>query len=165
LHSSSATFGGADRFWELMRLGQRNQAAVLFAPALVGLATLAGLAMSMLTILGAIVVVRRAQHPLALAAGLLAPLRFLVGVPAVAAWLRNESVAPGSDEGQVALLMGVHPGPFALIGLLMMVATWWCVISPILRRRQGRWLILGSIVGAVTGGVIYGGLLGPLLLP
>ncbi len=138
---------------------------MLFAPARVGAATLSGLALSMLTIVGAIYLVRRAHHPLALAAGLLAPFRFLVGVPAVAAWLRHQSVTPGSDEGQIALLMGVHPGPLALVGLLIMVAAWWCVISPILRRRQGRWLMLGSLVGAATGGVVYGGWLGPLLLP
>jgi hypothetical protein len=166
LHSQSAAFATQDAFWELMRAGQPAAASAMHPLHQVGIAVAAGIGMTIVSIVLAIISLRfTIGRAFWLAVGLLAPMRFLVGVPAVLAWISNQPSSPTSDEGAISLLLGVHPGPLALSGLLVMLLTWMLVAHRLQRvELHPTRLLAATICGAICGGVVYARWVGPWIL-
>jgi hypothetical protein len=165
LHSDSASYSTQDRFWTLIRAGQRAEAARLVPLPHVGLAAGAGIAMTLVSAALALYAIRSAAwRPFWLAVAVLAPVRFLVGIPAVVALIRGLPLSPTSDEGEISMLLGWHPGWLALCGLVVMVACWLLTVRNIRRTPNPIRLVVSTMVGAVAGGVVYARWLGPWLL-
>lgn len=165
LHSDSASFATHDAFWALARSGRLVEAEAIHPAWQMGLAVAGGIAM---TLLGILIALRalRAERPRAfwLAVAILAPLRFLVGVPAVHAWATGTPIQPGSDEGSLALLVGGHAGLPAALGLLVMVVTWVAVWRRLVRGPYDRRLVAAALAGMAIGGLLYARWIGPRLL-
>jgi hypothetical protein len=165
LHSDSASFATQDAFWTLLRDGQRGAANALHPLWHVGTAVAAGIGMTLVSFIVAWRALRaRATRAFWLAVALLAPIRFLVGIPAVVAWITARPLTPGSDEGELSLLLGWHPGPLALGGLGVMVGAWLLVARQLRRSALPLRFVAATMVGAVVGGVLYAQWLGPWML-
>jgi hypothetical protein len=165
LHYASATHTVEKTFWQLAYRGNFEAAASLLPPWKVGVATTAGILLTYLVTIGCCVfAARKGPHPLAIALGLFAPVRFLSGIPAVVATLSGKSVLPQTDEAHLAVLSGLPLVLLNFAGLLVLVLAWiW-----LLRRipKDHRWVSLGSLVcGLALGIYLYFFLLGPRLLP
>lgn len=110
-------------------------------------------------------VARYRPHPLVVAVGLFAPLKFSVGLVFIYYWLsgaRNSS--PNFDEFNVAKQAGITPFIPILIGVAVLIGGWFWLIRSI--PRGNRIVALAtSIVGAAIGLALYGGIIGPRLLP
>lgn len=165
LHYASATHTVEKTFWQLAYRGNFEAAASLLPLWKVGVATTAGILLTYLVTIGCCVfAARKGPHPLAIALGLFAPVRFLSGIPAIVAALSGKSVLPQTDEAHVAVLTGIPLLLLNFAGLLVLVLAWiW-----LLRRipKDHRWVSLGSLVcGLALGIYLYFFLLGPRLLP
>lgn len=163
LHSESASFATQEAFWALARAGRLADA---MHPAWqVGLAVAGGIAMTLAGILLALRALQRDRpQPFWAAVAILAPVRFLVGIPAVWAWLTRTPILPTSDEGSLALLIGWHAGAPALVGLVVMMLAWFAVWRRLAQGPYDRWLIGATLAGMTIGGVLYARWIGPLLL-
>jgi hypothetical protein len=165
LHYASSTHAVERTFWQLAYRGNIEAAASLLPLWKAGVATTAGILLTYLVTIGCCVfAARKGPHPLAIALGLFAPVRFLSGIPAIVATLSGKSVLPQTDEAHVAVLTGI---PLLLLnsaGLVVLALAWiW-----LLRRipKDHRWVSLGSLVcGLALGIYLYFFLLGPRLLP
>lgn len=108
---------------------------------------------------------RYRPHPLIVAMGLFAPLKFSVGLVFLYYWIsgvRNSS--PNFDEFIVAKQAGISPFFPIFIGVAVLVGGWFLLVRSI--PKSERILALAaSIVGAIAGLALYGGLIGPWLLP
>ena len=165
LHYASATHTVEKTFWQLAYRGNFEAATSLLPLWKVGVATTAGILLTYLVTIGCCVfAARKGPHPLAIALGLFAPVRFLSGIPAIVATLSGKSVLPQTDEAHVAVLTGIPLVLLNFAGLLVLVLAWiW-----LLRRipKDHRWVSLGSLVcGLALGIYLYFFLLGPRLLP
>ena len=108
---------------------------------------------------------RYRPHPLIVAVGLFAPLKFSVGLVFIYYWLsgvRNSS--PNFDEFNVAKHAGIPPLLPILIGVAVLVGGWFWLVRSI-PKGERLLAVTSTIVGAVVGLALYGGLIGPRLLP
>ena len=165
LHYSSATHSVESRFWQLVYSGRVGAAATLLPLWKVGLATTAGILFTyVVTIACCIFAAKKSPHPLVIALGVFAPVRFLSGLPTILAVLSGKSVRAHTDEAHLAALTGIPLLLLNITGLLVLVLAWiW-----LLRRipRDHRWISLGSLVSGLALGIyLYFFLLGPRLLP
>jgi hypothetical protein len=165
LHYASATHTVEKTFWQLAYRGNIEGAASLLPLWKVGVATTAGILLTYLVTIGCCVfAARKGPHPLAIALGLFAPVRFLSGIPAIVATLAGKSVLPQTDEAHLAVLSGIPLLLLNFAGLLVLVLAWiW-----LLRRipKDHWWVSLGSLAcGLAVGIYLYFFLLGPRLLP
>lgn len=110
-------------------------------------------------------VARDRPHPLVVAVGLFAPLKFSVGLVFIYYWLsgvRNSS--PNFDEFTVAKQAGISPFIPIFIGVAFLVGGWlWLILS--IPRGKRIIFLAASIMGAALGLALYGGIIGPRLLP
>lgn len=177
LHHASATHALADQFWDAARAGAVETAGAravhVLPPWQVGAATAGGLVVTYASLAAAwVVLARAARHrplagrwaPLAAAVALVAPLRFASGFPAARAWVGGRDLRPGTDEGSVSLLAGVHPGPLSAFGLTLLAISWFLVGRYVARARPGLARIAALLVALVTGGLLYATVVGPRLL-
>lgn len=104
-------------------------------------------------------------HPLIVTAGLVAPLKFSVGLVFIYYWLagvRNSS--PNFDEFNVAKHAGISPFIPILIGIAVLIGGgFWLVRS--IPKGERIPALATSIVGAALGIALYASVIGPLLLP
>jgi hypothetical protein len=111
----------------------------------------------------------RGPHIVAVATGLVAPIRFLIGVVylgyAVLIWLRGGRMeGTNFDEYNVARASGIPLELLLGLEVLFMVGAWWYLGARIERRE--RWVALLSVgVGMVLGLLLWLSVLGPRLLP
>lgn len=165
LHYASATHSVERTFWQLVYTGKVGPAASLLPLWQVGLATTAGILFTyVVTIACCIFAARKSPHPLAIALGIFAPVRFLSGIPTIVAVLSGKPVRAQTDEAHLAVLTGIPLLLLNFAGLLVLVLAWiW-----LLRRipKDHRWLSLGSLISGLALGIfVYFSLLGPRLLP
>ena len=165
MHYGSASFVAADAFWRHVRSGDLAGASAIAPTWQVALASAGGLLVTYATIVLCCALARRVPPPpLAIAVGLIAPVRFLSGIPMVLAALTNPRFTAETDEGSVAQLLGVPGWPLAAVGLVSLVATWvWLARRSGVRTRQ--LAVAALVAGMVGGGFLYATLLGPWLLP
>ena len=165
LHYSSSTHAVEQRFWQLVYSGNVERAASLLPLWKVGLATTAGILATYVVTIGCCVfAAKKSPHPLVIALGIFAPVRFLSGIPTIVAALSGQRVSAGTDEAHLAALSGIPVLLLNVTGLLVLVLAWiW-----LLRRipKDHRWVSLVSLIlGLAFGMFLYFGVLGPRLLP
>lgn len=165
LHYASATHSVERTFWQQVFTGNINAAASLLPLWKVGLATAGGIVITYLvTIACCVFAARKGPHPLAIALGVFAPVRFLSGLPTVVAILKGRRASTGTDEAHLAALTGIPLLLLSIMGLLVLVLAWiW-----LLRRipKTHRWVSLASLISGLALGIfLYFFLLGPRLLP
>ena len=108
---------------------------------------------------------RYRPHPLIVAVGLFAPLKFSVGLVFIYYWLSGvRNSAPNFDEFNVAKQLGISPLIPIIIAVAVLVGGWFWLVRSI-SKGQRTLALATSIVGAVVGLALYGGLVGPRLLP
>lgn len=165
LHYASATHSVERTFWQLVYRGNVNAAASLLPLWKVGLGTTAGLLSTyVVTFACCVLATRKSPHPLVIALGIFAPVRFLSGLPTIVAALSGKSVTSHTDEAHLAALTGIPLLLLNFAGLAVLVLAWiW-----LLRRipKDHRWISRGSLVlGLALGIFVYFFLIGPRLLP
>lgn len=67
---------------------------------------------------------RHRPHPLVIAIGLISPLRFISGIPTLAAWFSGKSIRSGSDEAHLAALTRI-PAPLLILAELIVLSGAW----------------------------------------
>lgn len=165
LHYASATHSVERTFWQLVYTGKVGAAAALLPLWKVGLGTTAGIVFTyVVTIACCVFAARKSPHPLVIALGIFAPVRFLSGLPTIMAALSGKTVRAHTDEAHLAALTGIPLLLLNFAGLLVLVLAWiW-----LLRRipKDHRWLSFGSLVSGLALGIfVYFFVLGPRLLP
>jgi hypothetical protein len=165
LHYSSATHSVERTFWQLVYTGRVGAAAALLPLWKVGLATTAGIVFTyVVTIACCIFAARKSPHPLVIALGVFAPVRFLSGLPTIAAALAGRPIRASTDEAHLAALTGIPVLLLNFTGLLVLVLAWIWLVRRI--PKDHRWISFGSlVVGLALGIFVYFWLLGPRLLP
>jgi ribose/xylose/arabinose/galactoside ABC-type transport system permease subunit len=131
----------------------------------VSVATAAGVATTCaVTLVCCLFVARKNPHPLVVALGFFAPVRFLSGLPTIRLWLAGKPVRAGTDEAHLAALT-VIPLPLLIFGgLLFLVLVWIWMVRHI--PQDHRWVYLGSLFSGLTlGSYLYFWMIGPSLLP
>jgi len=165
LHYSSATHSVERTFWQLVYNGNVERAASLLPLWKVGTATTAGIVFTcVVTFVCCVFAARKTPHPFVIALGIFAPVRFLSGLPIIAAALAGKPVRASTDEAHLAALTGIPVLVLIFAGLLVLVLAWiW-----LLRRipKDQRWISLGSLISGLALGIfVYFWLVGPRLLP
>src|SRR5262249_43007272 len=165
LHFSSATHSVERTFWQLVYTGNVERAASLLPLWKVGLATTAGLVFTyIVTIACCIFAAKKSPHPLVIALGVFAPVRFLSGLPTIFAALAGRAAGTSTDEAHLAALTGIPLLLLNFTGLLVLVLAWIWLFRRI--PKTHRWISLGSLVSGLALGIfLYFFLLGPRLLP
>ena len=165
LHYASATHSVERTFWQLVETGRVAAAAALLPLWKVGLATTAGILLTyVVTIACCIFAATKNPHPLVIALGVFAPVRFLSGLPTMVATLTGKPVRAGTDEAHLAALTGIPLLLLNVMGLLVMLLAWIWLVRRI--PKDHRWISLGSMVcGLALGIYFYFFLVGPRLLP
>jgi hypothetical protein len=165
LHYASATHSVERTFWQLVYRGDVGGAASLLPLWKVGLATTAGILFTYLVTFACLTfAARKNPHPLVIALGIFAPVRFLSGLPTIAAVLSGKSVRANTDEAHLAALTGIPVLLLSVTGLLVMVLAWVWLVRRI--PKEHRWVSRGSLVAGLALGIfLYFGLIGPRLLP
>ena len=165
LHYSSSTHTVERTLWQLIYRGDFGAAASLLPLWKVGLATTAGLLATYVVTVGCCVLAaRKSPHPLVIALGIFAPVRFLSGLPTLAAILSGKRVSTGTDEAHLAVLTGIPLLLLNVAGLLLLLLAWIWLVRRI--PKDHKWASVASlVVGLALGIFLYFGLLGPRLLP
>ena len=165
LHYSSATHSVETTFWQLVYRGNIGAAASLLPLWRVGLATAAGIFVTcVVTVVCCVFAARKNPHPLVIALGIFAPVRFLSGLPTISVVLAGKPVRAGTDEAHLAALTGIPLLLLIFAGLLVLVLAWIWLVRRI--PKEHRWTSLGSLVsGLALGLFFYFWLIGPRLLP
>jgi hypothetical protein len=165
LHYASATHTVEKTFWELVYNGKVGPAASLLPLWKVGLGTTVGILLTyVVTIACCIFAARKTPHPLVIALGIFAPVRFLSGLPTIVTILSGKTVWAQTDEAHLAVLTGIPLLLLNFAGLLVLVLAWIWLLRKI--PKDHRWLSLASLVsGLALGMFVYFWLLGPRLLP
>lgn len=165
LHYSSATHSVERTFWQLVYRGNIDRAAALLPLWKVGLSTAAAIVITyVVTIACCIFAARKSPHPLVIALGVFAPVRFLSGLPTILAVLSGKSVRAHTDEAHLAALSGIPVLLLNLTGLLVLLLAWIWMVRRI--PKDHWWISLGSLVSGLALGIfVYFWLLGPRLLP
>lgn len=165
LHYASATHSVEKTFWQLVYSGNLERAASLLPLWKVGLATIAGILFTYLVTFACLVfATRKSPHPLVIALGMFAPVRFLSGIPTIVTVLSGKAVRAHTDEAHLAILTGIPLLLLNVMGLLVLVLAWiW-----LLRRipKNHKWISLASLGSGLALGIyFYFFLIGPRLLP
>ena len=165
LHYSSATHSVERTFWQLVYRGNIDRAAALLPLWKVGLSTAAAIVITyVVTIACCIFAARKSPHPLVIALGVFAPVRFLSGLPTILAVLSGKSVRAHTDEAHLAALTGIPLLVLNFTGLLVLLLAWIWMVRRI--PKDHWWISLGSLVSGLALGIfVYFWLLGPRLLP
>lgn len=165
LHYASSTHTVEKTFWQLVSSGNIEAAASLLPLTKVGLATTAGLLATYAVTLGCCVfAARKSPHPLVIALGIFAPVRFLSGIPTLLATLTGKTIRASTDEAHLAALTGIPLLLLNVAGLLVLVLAWIWLVRRI--PKDHKWISLASlIIGLALGIFVYFSLLGPRLLP
>jgi hypothetical protein len=166
LHYAAVSHGLHDRFWSFVRAGNLDAAAQVLSFTQIGLATATGIAISCATIaFSAFHTSTRTPHPFVVAVGLMATLRFRIGIQVMQRLLLTDNTIPsGTDEGLVSVVTGVPEMLLWAVGFAVVIAGWFFIVRGL---PQGRRLkTFGAVVvGAAAGAAVYVLGLGPLLLP
>ena len=164
LHYSSSSHTLERTFWQLVDSGRVSSAASLLPLWKVGIGTVGGLlATYLVTAACCILAARKSPHPLVIALGVFAPVRFLSGLPAIPVVLAGGRVT-GTDEAHLAALTGIPVLLPVLTGLMVLLFAWIWMVRRI--PKDHRWLSLGSLLSGLALGIfVYFFLLGPRLLP
>ena len=165
LHYASAAHSVEQTFWQLVYNGNVERAASLLPLWKVGLSTAAAIVVTYVVTIGCCVfAAKTGPHPLVIALGIFAPVRFLSGLPTIVTVLSGRTVRAHTDEAHLAALTGIPLLLLNFAGLLVLVFAWiW-----LLRRipKDHRWISLGSMVAGLALGIfVYFSVLGPRLLP
>ena len=165
LHYSSSTHAVEKTFWQLVYSGNVERAASMLPLWRVGLATTAGIVFTLLVTFACLAYATwKSPHPLAIALGLFAPVRFLSGLPTIVAALSGKAVRATTDEAHLAALSGIPLVLLNVLGLGVLVFAWiW-----LLRRvpKDHRSVSLVSLISGLALGIfLYFWVLGPRLLP
>ena len=165
LHFSSATHTVENTLWQQIYRGNLAAAASLIPLWKVGLATAAGILVTIVvTVVCCVFAARKDVHPLAIALGIFAPLRFLSGISTIPVALSGRPVRAGSDEAHLAVLTGIPLIVLVFAGLLFLVLAWIWMVRAI--PKDHRWVSLGSLVAGLALGIfLYFRVLGPWMLP
>ena len=165
LHYSSTTYSLENTFWQLIYRGNLAAAASMLPLWKVSMATAAGiLGTCLVSSVCCLLAARKNPHPLVIALGIFAPVRFLSGLSTIRIWLAGKPVRAGTDEAHLAALT-VIPLPFLILGgLLFLVLVWIWMVRHI--PRDHHWIYLGSVFsGLALGSFLYFSVMGPWLLP
>ena len=165
LHYSSTTYSLEKTFWQLVNRGDLAAANSLIPLWKVSVTTAAGIVGTCLvSAVCCWLAVRKNPHPLVIALGIFAPVRFLSGLAAIRVWLAGKTVKAGTDEAHLAALT-VIPLPVLIFGgLLFLVLVWIWMVRHL--PRDHRWVYLGSLFsGLALGSFLYFSVIGPRLLP
>lgn len=165
LHYNSATYSAERTFWQFINRGNIAAAAATIPLWKVGIATAAGI---LITCIAAFVCClfagRKNPHPLVVALGIFAPVRFLSGIPVLTAWLSGRRVRAGTDEAHLAALTGIPIILLIIAGLLFVALVWIWMIRRI--PQDHRWVSFGGLVSGLSLGIVlYFWVIGPWLLP
>ncbi len=165
LHYDSSTHTVERTLWQLIYRGDFEAAASLLPLWKVGLATTAGILVTYVVTLGCCVLAaRKSPHPLVIALGIFAPVRFLSSLPTLVAILSRKRVSAGTDEAHLAVLTSIPLLLLNVAGLLILVLAWIWLVQRI--PKDHKWVSFASlVVGLALGMFLYFGLLGPRLLP
>ena len=165
LHYASSTHSVERTLWQLVFSGKVEAAAALLPLWKVGLATTGGIVSTYLvTIACCIFAARKGPHPLVIALGVFAPVRFLSGLPAIVAIATGKRASTGTDEAHLAALTGIPLLLLNVMGLLVLVFAWIWLVRRI--PKDHRWVSYGSLVSGLALGIfLYFFVLGPRLLP
>jgi hypothetical protein len=164
LHYNSATYSAERTFWQLLNRGDIAAAALTIPVWKVGVATVAGILVTCVVTFVCCLLARKNPHPLVIALGIFAPVRFLSGLPTIRGWLAGKPVRAGTDEAHLAALTGVPILLLIFAGLLFLLLVWIFLF----RRfpRDHRWVSLASLISGLALGVyLYFSVIGPWLLP
>lgn len=151
LHYASVSSGAADAGVPAWELGLVAASGPLFSLAIVAICTW--------------VAYRHRPYPLVVAAGVIAPVKFVIGIAFLVARLRGAvGGSPNFDGFNAAVHFGISPVWTSLAGALVLVAAWVLLIRSIHPGGRGPPL-LGLTVGTGAGIALYLGVVGPWLLP
>jgi hypothetical protein len=166
LHFAAATNALEKPFWNLIREGDPGAAAQLVSFTQFGIATFTGILISYATIIWAAwYTTKRRVHPLVVAVGLVATLRFRLGYSVSKRLLFTDNHVPsGTDEGLVGAVSGVPELLLWIVGLTIVVAGWFFIIRGLPRGKRLAHFGLVAL-GTIAGAVVYIAWLGPWLLP
>jgi hypothetical protein len=165
LHFSSTTYSLEKPVWQLIARGNLAAADSLIPLWKVGTATAAGILVTCaVALICCFLAVKKSPHPLVIALGIFAPVRFLSGTRTIPALLASRPVRAGTDEAHLAALTGVPLLVLIIAGLLFLVLVWIWMFRRI--PREHRWVSLGSLVSGLALGIfLYFSVIGPWLLP
>jgi hypothetical protein len=156
LHYAAVSHGLHDRFWSFVRAGNLDAAAQVLSFTQIGLATATGIAISCATIaFSAFHTSTRTPHPFVVAVGLMATLRFRIGIQVMQRLLLTDNTIPsGTDEGLVSVVTGVPEMLLWAVGFAVVIAGWFFIVRGL---PQGRRLkTFGAVVvGAAAGAAVY----------
>jgi hypothetical protein len=165
LHYSSTTYSLERTVWQLIYRGNLAAAASLIPLWKVGIATAAGLIVTcVVALVCCFFVATKTPHPVVVALGVFAPVRFLSGIPSIPALLSGRSVRAGTDEAHLAALTGIPLIALIIAGLLFLTLVWIFMVRRI--PRDHRWISLGGLLSGLALGVwLYFSVLGAWMLP
>ena len=165
LHYSSATHALENTLWQQIYRGNLAAAASMIPLWKLGVATAAGILVTcVVTVVCCVLAVRKDAHPLVVALGVFAPLRFLSGISTIPVALSGRPVRAGTDEAHLAVLTGLPLILLVVAGLLFLVMAWIWMVRAI--PKDHRWVSLGCLVsGLALGLFLYLRVIGPWLLP
>src|SRR5262249_39833170 len=152
LHYSSSTYALEKTFWQLVYRGDAGAAASLLPLWKAGLGTVAGILFTcVVTFVCCVFAARKSPHPLVIALGIFAPVRFLSGLPIIPMVLTGKAVRAGTDEAHLAALTGIPVLLLIFAGLLVLVLAWIWLVRRI--PKDHRWISLGSMLSGLALGV------------
>ena len=165
LHFNSATHALEKTLWQQIHRGDLAAAASIMPLWKVGVATAAGILVTCaVTVFCCVYAARKDAHPLVVALGIFAPLRFLSGISTIPVALSGRPVRAGTDEAHLAVLTGIPLILLIFAGLLFLVLAWIWLVRTI--PKDHRWVSLGGLVSGLAIGVfLYFWGIGPRLLP
>lgn len=165
LHYSSSSHAVEKTFWQLVNSGNVERAASLLPLWKVGLATTAGIVITYLVTFTCVAIATwKSPHPLAIALGIFAPVRFLSGLPTIVATLTGKAVKASTDEAHLAALTRIPVLLLNVVGLLVLALAWVWLFRRIPKDHRSV-SVVSLIAGLAIGIFLYFWVLGPRLLP
>jgi hypothetical protein len=165
LHFNSATHALENTLWQQIYRGNFAAAASMMPLWKVGVATAAGILVTCaVTVVCCVFAAMKGAHPLVVALGIFAPLRFLSGVSTIPVALSGRPVRAGTDEAHLAVVTGIPLIVLVFAGLLFLVLAWIWLGRSI--PKDHRWVSLAGLVSGLALGIfLYFRVTGPWLLP
>ena len=165
MHYNAATSPNIKAYWHYIATGRLTEAAA-YRPLWQGaIADAAGIVMTILIVVACCLLIRKyGPRPLLVSAGMLAPIRFVVGLTYLYLVLFSDASRTGFDELNIARVTGIPVGLLLAVGLAVLVGGIYWIVR---RIPQGERLfsVFSVVVGAVFGGLLYFQVIGPTLLP
>jgi hypothetical protein len=165
LHYSSASSPQVKEYWQYVRSGNAAAASAMHPLWQGAIADAAGPLVSVgLVLICCFLVARYGPHPLLVAAAILSPIRFLVGINYFYHNLLRKTGGPAFDELNIARSTGIPVSLLLIVGLVVLFGGAYWIFRHI---RSGERLLSAAalLVGAVVGGFLYFQVIGPKLLP